>query len=545
MKTRSLVTLLAICLTCLASAFAISNPQSLQYPVNSYQNWRGYVINGNSATGAQTILVQLQGIELPSLQNPYNPLGGANGEAFVPILVDQDAVTPTAVSCGIPAPTGVNVPGNGFLCNVTATFAAVHGTGSVLSSNDSGLQEALNDAFLHGGGVVTIDGTSGVSTAQIAAASPYPSVYIENRSAGGPSYWTTQPSNVSVLNTPVVRTASASCPATLLATTVCNNASTGGTWPNSAEYVCVTYVDMMGLESPCSTTAHFTSGGTTSTIEFVAPAASTGAVGWRAYAGLAYLTTAYQLPITSANCTLTALVPNGLPACAIANATYNQAGSNGIFTTPTVHTQMVPQAGGVAAAYNPNPISFQAYAYQPSPKPPIGFLQNYPAFPVTAALTAGQLGVLGTVPLPAGALNYIGQSLQITGSIVYTPTTGGTAPTFNVEIGDLTDFSTGTPKAVCTFAEVHTVTTTTYNVSFVCTMNTNAIGTSGTIMPGGWLLDAANGGTTLGVPTAEQSALAGITIDTQDQDTIFIVFLQTSAAETTGPTLTDLHITFI
>ena len=114
MKTRSLVTLLATPLLLLASALGISNPQNLTYPVNSYQKWTGYVINGNSATGSSSILVQLQGIQLPSQSNPYNPLGGAAGEAFVPILVDQDAVTPTAVTCGIQATARRKCPGNRF-----------------------------------------------------------------------------------------------------------------------------------------------------------------------------------------------------------------------------------------------------------------------------------------------------------------------------------------------------------------------------------------------------------------------------------------------
>ena len=334
---------------------------------------------------------------------------------------------------------------------------------------------------------------------------------------------------------PRVGTASAACTGS---NTVCDG-TTVGTWSNAAVYFCVTYVDILGGESPCSTTAHYTTAGSLA-LNFLAPAASTGAVGWRAYAGASYAT-AYQLPITSTNCTLTTL-ESVLPACAVTNALYGQTGSMGVFPTPTTHTQIPPQAGGVAAAYNPNPQSHQTFAYAPSPRPFVGFEQNYGPFVISPALTAGQGVVIGTVPLPAGLLNYIPAALRITGKLTLTPSTSGSGQIL-VSIGDITDFSTGTPKAVCTLTTTGTLTTAALDGQFQCDWTTNATGATGGIWPDGFSIFQVQGGTTTSPSVAVESATAAITTDVLDQDSIFIVFLQTSAAEsTTPPQLQTLHI---
>ena len=60
-------------------------------------------------------------------------------------------------------------------------------------------------------------------------------------------------------------------------------------------------------------------------------------------------------------------------------------------------------------------------------------------------------------------------------------------------------------------------------------------------MPGGFLLEQLQAGTTTG-NLAVESATAAITTDVLDQDSIFIEWLQTSAAETGGVQLLDLHV---
>jgi hypothetical protein len=353
-------------------------------------------------------------------------------------------------------------------------------------------------------------------------------------------YWNPVYNSTSTIAAPTVRAGVATCPSPLLATTVCSVAAPVGTWPNSAEFVCVTYVDVLGGESPCSTTTSFTPTGTTSSLFFNAPAASTGAVGWRAYAGLAYLTTTYQLPITSANCTLTT-IETIVPACALTNTLYGQTGSSGTFSTPTVHTSLVPQAGGVGAAYNPNPISHQSFTYAPAAHPFAGIEQNYNSFPATVALTAGQLGVLGSFILPPAYLNYPGETIIIRGKVAFTPTTTGTAPEIAVAIGDITDFTTGTPNVACKLLMTQALTAAAQSLNFECRLETLTTGTTGTIMPGGHIETILAAGTTLGAMAAEEST-AALTADVLDPDTLFVVFLQTSAAETGGVQLLEMHI---
>jgi hypothetical protein len=128
------------------------------YDSTNYAEWGGEVLSGNSATGAQTILIGTNNV-LPDGRF-FQPLLPANG-VFAPILIDPqsgtvgETVTPTAVSQVIPCPP--QAPTNQFCYNVTATFAQLHGPSLNLSqvvSGDQGIQEAINDASLNGGGKV-------------------------------------------------------------------------------------------------------------------------------------------------------------------------------------------------------------------------------------------------------------------------------------------------------------------------------------------------------------------------------------------------------
>ena len=540
--TTVFATLTLLLATAAAFGQALSNPK---YPANAngrvmadeFGRWYLQSQTGISS-GAQTV----------TLNSCYVKVGTAYEEVYpialnTPLLItdgtNTETVTPTAVT--LPTlQTGVSTI-SPYNCSFTATFANSHlNPGFGVSAGDGGLEAAINYAIAKGIGVVTVEQSSYITNAMLTAALVYPTVQIEDLRATQLQYWNPQPSTLSVISAPVPRVASASggtatgCTGT---TTVCDGTAVG-TWTNAAQYVCVTYVDIMGGESACSTTAHYTSAGSLA-INFVAPAASTGAVGWRAYIGLAYLTTAYQIPITAANCTLTTLETT-LPACAVTNTLYGQVGSNGIFPTPTVHTSLVPQSGGVAGAYNPNPISHQSFAYAPAPRPYVGFEQNFNPFPTTGALTGGQNAVLAAVPLPVSLLNYIQTTLHISGNISLTPTTGGTIQILT-SIGDITDFTTGTPKAVCTDTETTATGTAAIKVHFDCTWTTNATGATGSIMPGGFMLEQLQAGTTTG-NLAVESATAAITADVLDQDTIFVNFLQTTAAETGGVSLLDLHV---
>ncbi len=108
-------------------------------------------------------------------------------------------------------------------------------------------------------------------------------------------------------------------------------------------------------------------------------------------------------------------------------------------------------------------------------------------------------------------------------------------------IGDVTDFTTGTPLTICTLTETTATGTAAIKVHFQCDWTVNATGATGTIMPGGFMLEQLQAGTTTG-NLAVESGTAAITADVLDQDSFFLVFLQTTAAETGGVTLLDLHI---
>ncbi len=543
--TTVFATLTLLLATAAAFGQALSNPK---FPANAngrvmadeFGRWYLQSQTGISS-GAQTV----------TLNTCYVKVGTANEEVYpialnTPLLITDGANTETVTPTAVTLPTlqtGVSTI-SPYNCSFTATFANSHlNPGFGVSAGDGGLEAAINYAIAKGIGVVTVEQSSYITNAMLTAALVYPTVQIEDLRATQLQYWNPQPSTLSVISAPVPRVASASggtatgCTGT---TTVCDGTAVG-TWTNAAQYVCVTYVDIMGGESACSTTAHYTSAGSLA-INFVAPAASTGAVGWRAYIGLAYLTTAYQIPITAANCTLTTLETT-LPACAVTNTLYGQVGSNGIFPTPTVHTSLVPQSGGVAAAYNPNPISHQSFAYAPTVHPYPGFEQSYNSFPATVALTAGQLGVLGSFTLPPAELNYLGQTIVIRGKVAGTMTTGGSAFEIDASIGDITDFTTGTPNVACKELVTATVAAAANSINFECRLNTNAIGTTGSLMPSGhleWNVTAGSA-TTGNTATAEEST-AALTADVLDPDTIFIVFKQTSAAETAGMQLLDLHV---
>ncbi len=525
-------------LASLAFGQATANPK---FPANAngavmadeFGKWAFQSQTGISS-GAQTVTLNGCYIKVGTSYEQFYPIA-VNVPLYITDGTNSEAVTPTSVT----QPTVVTGPStvSPYNCTFTATFANSHpNPGFYVSSNDGGLEEAMNYALGKGIGPVVIESTSGITNAQLVAALPYPQVQLVDYRGPSLQYWNPQPSALTALATPAVRVGTASQPCTG-SNTVCDGTAVG-TWSNAAVYFCVTYVDILGGESPCSTTAHYTTAGSLA-LNFLAPAASTGAVGWRAYAGASYAT-AYQLPITSANCTLTAL-ETVLPACAVTNALYGQTGSLGVFPTPTTHTQIPPQAGGVAAAYNPNTLSHTTFAYAPSPKPFAGIPVNYGPFTISGALTAGQSVVIGTVSLPAGYLNYLNNGLRITGKLTTTFSTGGSIQLLG-SIGDITDFSTGTPKAVCTFTSTGALTTVAYDVQFQCDVMSNATGTTGTLMPDGFLI-AQVAATTTAAEVDVESATGAITIDTLDQDQLFIVFLQTSAAEsTTPPQLQSLHI---
>ncbi len=410
-----------------------------------------------------------------------------------------------------------------------------------LRSGTCGLREALNDLGGKAGTVIVDqkfydDGCTAatITTAATVGGTLQANQLINDISGTGPAWYNLQPSTLTALAVP---TASANLTCAATAGLVCQSATTGGTWPNSAEVAGDIYIDALGGWSVASVTHTLTpSASGTNVLQYNSPAASTGAYGWLPWGGLTYNSAAYVLPVTASNCTLSTTF-TAYPVCAI--------GSAATMLGPVTTTSLIPQSGGIAAAYNPNPQSHTTFAYRPSQRPGYGFQLNYGPFTATPALTAGQLGVVGTVQLPTGFLQNlgIGGTVRFSFDVTATPSTGGTATGIDVEIGDITDFSTGTPLIICKLAGDITATgTAAIKYHEECDWTVNAIGTTGTIMPGGFGIEQVSAQGTIGNPYIEGST-AAITADVLDQDAVFFVFLQTSGAEsTTPPQMQDLKI---
>jgi hypothetical protein len=460
--------------------------------------------------------------------NPFNT------NASVKILDINSANTETV--------SGVTPTISGSLCTLSFTTSNTHTAGSYfLRSGTCGVREALNDLGTNGGEVIIdqkfYDDGCTAATFTVAATlggTLQANQYIHDISNGQDTWYNLQPSTLTALAVPTT-SAALTCAST--AGLVCQSATTGGTWPNSAEHVGEIYVDSLGGWSVASTDASLTpSASGTNVLQFNSPAASTGAVGWLPFGGLAYNSTTYVLPVSASTCTLSTLF-TGYPVCAM--------GSNATITGPVTTTSLIPQSGGIAAAYNPNPQSHTTFAYRPSQRPGYQFQLNYGPFVACPVLTAGQLCVVGTVQLPTGFLQNlgIGGTLRFSFDVSATPSTGGTATGVDVEIGDITDFSTGTPKIVCTLnGDITATGTAAIKYHEECDWTVNALGTTGTIMPGGFGIEQVQAQGTIGNPYAE-GATAAITADVLDQDSVYFVFLQTSGAEsTTPPKMLDLKI---
>ncbi len=430
----------------------------------------------------------------------------------------QETVTPTAVSCNTPAIYNS--------CTFTATTSNAHGNQETVRTGSYGLQEAINLARSMGGGTVVVSGRwaqAGGTNSTITSAATYSNVILQDTRAGN-TYWTMQPSTLTSL----------AVPATLVAGTVVFAAAPVGTWAASAYYFCVTYVDALGGEGPCSATYNQTPTVNYS-VTITAPAASTGAVGWRFYAGASY-NAAYLLPIAATNCTLTTL-ETVIPACAI--------GSNGVWLAPSVTTTTL-RPNGQTPTVNINatmPQGHTTFAYAATAGLPVPFQTNFGPFPLFGSLTSGQIANVGTVSLPVGWLNVIGRTFRVTGKIALTTLNTATLPYITVGLGWVGGLTAGAPVSVCALVPAAAGSTATANETFSCTITTNAVGATAvaTAMTNGYeLLAAAAGGALTGATVDTGTAAIG-SLGFFAQDTLYITYTSTTN-NTGGEQLLDLHI---
>ena len=465
------------------------------------------ITGGPYASGVQTITIA------------FGYVTAGDGTSFCPLATNAlinvgagssiETVTPSAVSCS----------GAYNSTTITANFSNVHGQGEIVTSATYGLQEAIDIQASAGGGLVDLSPgwtSAGGTNATIALAVPVSSVTLEDLRGPYFKYYTTQPTTLTSL----------AVPATLTSSTVVFAAAPVGTWANSAYYFCVTYVDILGGESPCSLT--YTQ---TPTLDYSAtitsPPASAGAVGWRFYAGITSVALAYLAPITSANCTLTTL-ETVVPACAI--------GSNGVFLAPPLTTGLLSPSAIVQVTNVNNPVmqGHTTFAYQPSAVPSPGFQTEFGPFGTALTATASDKTQLGAVNLPAGYLNSIGRTLRIKGKIKGGVTTTGY---LNIVAGLMWagGGTAGAPVTACTIVDsAATFTTGTVAIPFECTLDTNAVGATavGSATASGWAI--AGAAAVLGVAWTDNSTAAVGSLGLFAQDTLMIYVIPTTEDVTTA-----------
>lgn len=508
MKIRSLVTSLAISLMLLASAaVGQSVPTSLVYSTNLYNNWHGSVIVGNGATGAGTITIITAGIPIPGRGTPRNPLTGIG---LVPIQVDQETETPTAETCGIPAPTGANVPASYLVCNVTATWTAIHGNNAAVNSGDQGLQEAVNDACGAGGGGVRVDGTSNISTALIQAVTLCSNTVIEDARGTGSPWWGLRPSTLTLIS-------AGSAPV----------ATTGtGSLTSGAYITSYLYVDANGGLSLPATDAAATA--TTTQVTLAAPAATAGAVGW-----IPYITAAggangteIMVPVTSSVCTPT-VVETVIPACALTNTAYNQVGSNAVINANPSSTAKEPAFGTAHTVASPQPFSVI----------PLPFQTVYGPFTAVATISSSGNADVAQFYIPGQYFN----SLTKSANICFTAASTNVAtavPTWSLTT---TNQYGQTPAAVGTFLLATQTGAVTTNACFK--VSTAVTGSSGKFWTKTDALEAIN---------STGAAVAGVQTVTAAQPTsnnpnlangmYFAINLAAGTANITGVTVEQVWI---
>lgn len=395
--------------------------------------------SGGSGTGSQTYIMRVNAfIILPRLGGrKFMPLA-----TNAPILLDNEVVTPSSVSCPTPDQPGT--------CFITATVANVHGAGSHVSSGTFGLQEAINDASQSGSGRVQVDpywfkqggtltmlngthATSPISFALNATFEPNP-VVVESigiTGTGSLSYWYGAP-GLTLIATPTALTTAGGAAATLTTSTTGGAIATGQT-PRFA----ITLGDQFGGETAASADAAATAtlvDGATATNSYgvTCPALTAGVVGCRLYvsaSGGATQTETLATAVTCATAAPLSPLPNtcgpGVMTLTALPATTNAGppqGTSGAATSlSSAHTTVVNKQAGIPPTMLPfNDTAAPGY---------------WPVTVTSATTLAAGFDVMGELPYPAGFFNSLGSVYLICGGGVTMPSAATVAGTWNIRIG--------------------------------------------------------------------------------------------------------------
>jgi hypothetical protein len=308
------------------------------------------------------------------------------------------------------------------------------------------------------------------------------------------TYWNPSQAAATGLAAPTALTGQAACDATH---TFCSDATAVGTWAAVAYFGCVAYVDIMGQEGPCSTTATFTAV-VSKAIDVGTPAASAGAVGYVIYIGTSYLL-ASAVAITPSVCTMTTLETT-TPACAVTNTTYGQTGSTfaagGLFsgggaqvaaiTLVTSPGKLLATTASATTAYVGSPNGRTTYKYAPSSRVGIPGVPGVSlAFPITTAAATTVPNVIATINMPPGFMNFIGRSIRVCGFASSTGTSTATISGFTLWWEAAPSNASGPLPLIIGGPNVTgTLSAAIDNYSFCQEFSTITTGATGTVLPG-------------------------------------------------------------
>lgn len=537
-----------------------SNQVAGEIIVSEYGKWSVTSLSSMTAGVASTINLAPCFVRVGTANRTIFPFWADGAQALnvpVSILDGSNSEIVTSESAAV-FPTTVTVPPTvqAYTCSITITPTYSHSAGVTIDSGDGGLAEAMNDALSLGIGQITLDPAAAVTVANLTSAVVYPAVQIVDKRSPQVQYWNPIPSLAAFLAAPTTLTSGT----VSSSTTVAGSASyTGGTI-----HVCIAYVDIMGNKGPCSADYSFADT-SAKAIQFSAPAASTGAVGWVMGIGLEsgasgheYLvplmtqpTVVGALPVSNGTCTLTTL-ETITPACALANATYGQASSGtvNVTTYSVVTSPQMFQLGGVSTTsyYAPNTGAHTAYTYAPSTHPGNGGLLTTATQPYTAsaALASTVPFVLGSVAMPPGFMNYLGRTIRVCGQIY--DAAGGANTVTAIQFwwdAQGSDVTTGIPVLIGGPKMTATLTSAASAYSFCQTIETTVVSASAT----GGSLRALDGFVGVAGSSAGANPFFGVnntvaavgSLNLAEDAVIDIVYVETTATTDT-PLLTNLTV---
>lgn len=523
-----------------------------KYQASVYGLGRGTVYGGPYAAGVTSISVAAGTWVLP------------DGYSFVPYQpgdVIQIGIGSSNENLTISSTSGCATGANVGACTITFTAGTVyaHGSGDFISSSTYGLQEAIQDAWYSGGGIVVIDNSFGGTNATITGVLPYQTVGIEDDRQLTSVNW-------SPLATQVA-TAYLAAPTTLVSTTAFSSLTVAGSasYTGGTIHVCIEYVDIMGNEGPCSADYSFADT-SAQAITFTAPAASAGAVGWIPFIGLesgaanneymVKLATQPSVigayPVSNGVCTLTTLEIT-TPACTLANTTYGQAtsGTINVAAYPVVTSQLITTLAAVSTTsyYLANSEAHTTYAYAPGGHAGIpGVQTDFRPATISAALGSTVPFVLGEVSIPPNFMNYQGRTIRVCGHIINAATDADTITAIQTRWdAQGSNATTGIPPLLGSVKVTATMSAATTKdfCQTISTTTASASATGGSLFPtDGFISESMSGaGTTPTTGPNIVTATVG-SLNLALAARLELVYVETTGAADT-PQLTNLTVTLL